>query len=431
MLCASHNRNWLLEILGSRRLRKERSGQALVEFAIVAPLIVMVLLFAIWFYELVHVKLKVQEAARYAAWEATAYPLHDYDKGPSELSNLASDMVQKVRADTTQRYMDMDGRDDTLSLSNRVFAASWTPPLVIMSNQQEEVIYGGPIVNLIFGIGAAIFDFISALTYKNFNMVAMTMITASKQGEQWGGGAMKYRMFGNSAWGFNRSGYFDTRVAVVVQNEWFNRGVQGKLLGGSGGMLMLNHYVTLIEKNGVLADPWHLPTGDRVYGNATRPGYSQNSPYWKQVDRIYMVSSSARNVAKGWITGFKAMMLAALAFTGSMSMPPNLSDEDFLRPSVVSGNYTDLDAGKVDIVQDRGSTRYDTAPVGPEQQTGGQGGQNKNDILGEYHKTLKTRGEHFMGCDKVMSLGCPSSTLQQDNPFGDYIFRGEGGGTTP
>jgi hypothetical protein len=42
----------------------------------------------------------------------------------------------------------------------------------------------------------------------------------------------------------------------------------------------------------------------------------QNNPYWKQVDRIYMVSSSARSAAKSSITMFKGVMLAALLFTG-------------------------------------------------------------------------------------------------------------------
>jgi Flp pilus assembly protein TadG len=407
------------------RARNE-SGQALVEFAIVAPLIVMVLLFALWFYELVHVKLKVQEAARYAAWEATAYPLHDYDKGPSELSNLASSMRTSVIADTMQRYMDLDSRSDGLSASNQIFASSWTPPIVVMTNQQEEVIYGGPIVNLVFGLAGTLFDFLSALTYKNQNYVALSMIGLSKVGEVSGGGAMRYRMFGSSAWGFNRSGYVEARVALMLKNEFANRGV--------GRFILPNKSVFISERHGVLADSWRLDTGESAYGDAIRPGYASSSPYWKQIDRMYLVNSGARGAARTWIGIFRAMMLVSLAFTGSMSMPPNLSNEDFTRAAVVSRGYTDADAGKVDIVQDRGSTRrYDTAPLG--QGGGGAGGgaggggEQATDFLGEHRKTLDDRGPHFMGCPREMSLGCPSSTLQQDNPLGPYLFRGEGSKT--
>jgi hypothetical protein len=28
-----------------------------------------------------------------------------------------------------------------------------------------------------------------------------------------------------------------------------------------------------------------------------------------------------------------------------------------------------------------------------------------------------------MGCQTEMQLGCPSSTLQKDNPFGSYVVR--------
>jgi Flp pilus assembly protein TadG len=80
------------------------AGQALVEFAIVAPLIVMILLFAIWFYELIHIKLKVQEATRYAAWEATAFPLHDYAEGPDANDQLKEDALTQIRDDTCSRW---------------------------------------------------------------------------------------------------------------------------------------------------------------------------------------------------------------------------------------------------------------------------------------------------------------------------------------
>jgi TadE-like protein len=392
----------------ARRLRGERSGQALTEFAIVAPLIVMILLFAIWFYELVHIKLKVQEAARYAAWEATAYPLHDYKEGPSANSKLGSQMTTAVMADTMMRYSDLDS-STTLGLSQRIFAASWTGPFPIIINGQEEVVYGGPIVNFIFGIAGFLFDLLSGLNYSNPNMVATSLIAVGKDH----GNARMTRMFGNSKWGFNKQGYVTARVGLIVKNEWFNRGV--------GSMVLPNMGVFIMEKNAVLADSWRLNNGEDVYGGTLRPGVSKNRAYWMQIDRMYMMNKSARSTLKGWTNFFKSLMRAALGFSTSSSSPSNLNDGDFDQATVVSKRYDDEGSGKAQIRQDNGLKKYDTAPVGL---TGDAGEHIK-----PHGETLKDRGKWFMGCGREMSLGCPSSTLQQENPFGDYVVREPSGGS--
>lgn len=387
--------------------RRGEDGQALVEFAIVAPLIVMVLLFSMWFYELVQIKLKVQEAARFATWEATAYPLHDYKKGKSALSQLSQTMRTNIMQETMQRYSDLDSRSDDVTLNNRIFSASFTPPIVIQIDRQEEVIYGGPIVNLVFGIAGALIDLYSALTYKNPNPVALSLIAAGKDF----GGAMTSRMFGDSSWGFNKTGYVETKVTTYVKNEWFNRGV-GRYILPNPGVLMMEP-AGLTERYGVLADSWHLDPGDDAGGTGTRPGVS-STDYWEQVNRMYLQRSAARSVAKSWISTFRILMNVALGLSMSTSSS-GIGEQDFTTPTLVSRNYRNRDSGRVTVQQDRGQTRqYDTAPVGK---------KSDKETLSEYWKTLDTRGEHFMGCDKVMSLGCPSSTLQQDNPFGDYIHR--------
>lgn len=400
----------------TRFLVEETSGQALTEFAIVVPIVVMVFMFSIWFLELVQIKLKVQEAARYVAWEAQSYPLHDYDKGKSALSSLASQMSQKVTKEAKQRYEDLDSAS-TMSKGHRIFSAAFTPPLILTMNQPEEAIYGGPIVNFIFGVGAAIFDFLSALSYKNPNYVAMALIAAGKDY----GAALADRTFGSAEWGFNRNGYIQATVSTIVTNRWYQRGVVwGE--GGERDTTMPNWGVFITESHGVMADSWDLNKGDDVYGNTLRPGVSKSSPYWKQVDRMYMVNSKARGVAKGFVNFFRLAMRMALAMTFTMATPPGgLSEGDFMQTAVVSKNYTTPQSGRVQISQDRGSTQsYDTAPVcGSSSGSGCPGG----DSLKPYGETLDDRGKYFMGCGREMSLGCPSSTLSQDNPFGDYIDR--------
>jgi hypothetical protein len=402
---------------GAKRAASRRdgeSGQALAEFAIVTPLIVMVMLFAIWFVELVQIKLKVQEAARYAAWEATSYKLHDYKKGTSELSNLSSAMTTKVSLETIQRYSDLNSTTAGASINNEIFAASWTPPLVFVIDQQEELVYGGPIVNFLFTIAGSVFDIISALTYKGTatNPVAIALIAMGKDY----GGAMTTRMFGNSDWGFNKKSYAMATVALMVKNNFVNRGVGSMILPSSIGTVMLT------EKHAVLADSWNLEDGaDAVSkgGGRAGPGVSDGA-YWNQVDRMYFMRKPARQVGEGIIKAFKLLMdlangMASIATHSS----PDIGDKEMMQATVVSINYTDDQGttGQVSIQQDNGQKKYDTAPVGNTLDHGG------GDLIKEYGKTLKARGKYFMGCDKEMSLGCPSSTLSQDNPFGDYIKR--------
>lgn len=52
---------------------RDEEGSALAEFSIVTPAVLMLLFYSIFFTDLVEVKLKTLEAARYAAWEKTVH----------------------------------------------------------------------------------------------------------------------------------------------------------------------------------------------------------------------------------------------------------------------------------------------------------------------------------------------------------------------
>jgi hypothetical protein len=399
-----------------RRGRGDERGQALVEFAIVAPLIVMILLFAIWFYELLFIRLKAQEAARYAAWEATAYKLHDYAKGKSELSKLASSMQTSVIADTMVRYSALNssqpglGSASTLGLQHTLLASSWAQPVVLVTNASEEQIPGGWIPNLLLSVAGNLFDWISALNYKDLNPVATSLVALGKDM----GGAMTNRLFGNSDWGFNSHGYVEARVGILVKNEFFNRGLVGFL----NNTLVSHHHQTFMvyEKHGVLADSWWLDDGSNVYGGDKSPGRTSTA-YAKQIDRMYLVNDRTRGVAKGFATGVWAVGNAALGLVMSTASP-DITLDDFTRASVVSLSFGDNTyKGQANIKQDgrpSDNVKYDTAPA-----TKSQGSSD----LQEFGKTLDARGVYFMGCDKEMSLGCPSATLSQENPFGSYVAR--------
>jgi len=410
--------------------RRDTSGQALVEFAIVAPLIVLIFLFSVWFYELVHIKLKVQEAARYAAWEATAYPLHDYGEG----SGFSSDAMQQIQTDTMQRYADLDSSTQNAAMLTQLFSSAYTVPMVVMSDRQEERVPGGAIVNMIFSIAGTIFDYISSLAYRNPNKVATALI-ATHLTQSWGG-ALTNRMNGNPDWGFNDNGYVCSSVGTFVQNLWVHRGVGQMFMDTPFGVLIREQPNGLYD-NCVLADSWRLNNGENVEGDTIRRGVADGTAYWRQVNRMYLMNSNARQVADLSVRGYKTLATMVLRLAGVSATPPNLGDQDWVRATVVSKAYAGQDAeraGKVTITQDRGSPNtYDTAPVGAGAGSGSGSGSNSS-TLGEYGATLGQRGEFFMGCQTMMQLGCPSSTLQQDNPFGAYVQRGEeqqGGGGHP
>jgi len=399
-----------------RSIWRREEGQALTEFAIVVPIIVMVLLFAVWFSELVTIKLKTQEAARYAAWELTSYKLHDYHRGKTALSGLSSQAIASVAQETAQRYADLDSTS-TMSMGSSIFAASWTPPVVVTVDGQEEAIYGGAIVNFIFNIAAGIIDIFSALSFKNGNYVAMALVAL---GKDWGG-ARTARMFGSSEWGFNRAGFMQSYVYTIVTNNFMNWGVQWQN-SSKGAYVKSPFFVMFQEKYSLITDSWNLYQGSDVYGDTTRPGAGQanKTAFWKQVDRIYFVNKRTRGVGKGFVNLFRLLMSLSVALTFNPPSPPGPGMNDFMQTAVVSKNYRDASSGKITISQDRGATKkYDSTPV-----CGGKGSQCPGgDSLKPYGETLEARGEFFMGCKKEMQLGCPSATLSQDNPFGDYLAR--------
>ena len=55
-----------------RRLQSEE-GSALTEFAILVPSIMMIFLYSIFFTDMIEVKLKTLEAARFMTWESVVY----------------------------------------------------------------------------------------------------------------------------------------------------------------------------------------------------------------------------------------------------------------------------------------------------------------------------------------------------------------------
>jgi len=87
------------------RLRSE-AGQSVTEFAVVAPVLVMIILYATFFTDAFKVKLKNQEAAIFASWEFASLPLSDYNQNKHDPLYQAA--KQRILADVQDKYQYFD-----------------------------------------------------------------------------------------------------------------------------------------------------------------------------------------------------------------------------------------------------------------------------------------------------------------------------------
>lgn len=159
--------------------RANERGQALVELALVLPLFVTLLLFAQWLWEIGQIRLKAQEAARYAAWEATAYPLHDYRTSPL-VGSLAGPLFEAIPAGTipgmprtapflryaamamavsleaTARYSDLDSVPNAQEGRRALLMARWKVPQVVVPPSCGQALGGAlSALGVLGGIGDA------------------------------------------------------------------------------------------------------------------------------------------------------------------------------------------------------------------------------------------------------------------------------------
>jgi len=74
-------------------------GTATVELAILLPVFVALILFSLFFLELVRTRLRLLEVGRYAAWNLSAYPITDFQTGRhQEAFSRAAAAVRRAAA---------------------------------------------------------------------------------------------------------------------------------------------------------------------------------------------------------------------------------------------------------------------------------------------------------------------------------------------
>lgn len=383
--------------VGTLARTRRRRGQALVEFAIVAPVMVTTLLFAIYFYELIQIKLKTQEIARFAAWEFTGYPLHDYHSGkPNQFSGVRSSILQ----DAGRRYANLKSGDT--GNQNKVLAVEWSAPQIRARDQDEPRIPGGNLANKVFTAATTIIDLLAALAYAKHadNLVFLGMMGIHTLENSVIFGARTNIFNPPKRWGFNTKGY----PTVTVRLRYNNLMIPTSFMEGNTGWYTARHFkITrrhFEETVTLVADSWRLHQGEDVKGPRDQVD-SSNTAYFKQVERMAFVSPGIQDVVGGALQ-VVAYVMDAIQL---IAMHPPL----FMKPTettLVSIAYgRDNQKGTVTIQEDDKGRPYDTMPFKPGS---------------EYEKSYDKRGNNFMGCNEPEKLGCFDS-LSQNNPFGDFV----------
>lgn len=85
----------------------EEDGSSVVELAIVSPIVVGALLWAVHLGDLGLVRMRQQEAARFLTWEMSAHRLHD----PSRRGGRFEEAARQAEAETRRRYANLRGHD--------------------------------------------------------------------------------------------------------------------------------------------------------------------------------------------------------------------------------------------------------------------------------------------------------------------------------
>jgi hypothetical protein len=113
-------------------------GAATVEFALVIPLLVIILMFSMYLAELVRVKIKLQEVVRYTAWEMTSYVLSDFANFNHDLAY--TDASNETLAEARERYQDLNSVED--NAGNGTFVARFNNVQVNM--QHKDITFFNP-----------------------------------------------------------------------------------------------------------------------------------------------------------------------------------------------------------------------------------------------------------------------------------------------
>lgn len=384
--------------------RYARRGAATVEFAIVVPVLVMILLFSMYLTELVRAKLKLQEFARYTVWEMTSYTLSDFAKAKHD--DAFRDARQEMMAEAVERYRDMDSVEPNAPRGN--FVASYSDVAGTVENKEIPLFEAG----LMLGNGGEGF--------------ASDVVSAANVGAN--------QLLGG--WDFNTKGWVEAETSMRFNDLLLP---EHYLDEGSGGFFKVDPFggksirsLELKSRFSMYADPWNLEDGSDATMRERRAGSHRKGPQdmphglYQQVDRMVFL-------------GARQQLEDNVGILGDFQQFIQQISPDLVGTFVVSHNYTlsprggDAAAwGRECIGEDTGIESY------PFEAEGGLNNLGKFSQIdwprpmcfdtapfrdqpydrSQYIRIFKSRGEHFMGCKNPQAED-PSAPTSAASTKGD------------
>jgi hypothetical protein len=381
-----------------------RRGSATVEFALVVPVLVMILLFSMYLTELSRAKLKLQEFARYVTWEMTSYTLSDFASAKHD--EAFSGAQQEMMEEAVDRYKDMDSVEPNAPAGN--FVARYAEVQGTVQNKEIPLFEAG------LALGNSGEGFAS-------DVVGQANVGANRL---------------LNGWSFNTKGWVEAEMSmkfndVLLPREYLQEGQGGfSKVDPFGGKSIRS--LGLTSRFSMYADAWNMEDGADATIRGRRAGAHRNGPeeyphgLYKQVDR--MVFLGVRPKLEEAIDGIGQFRQFLQSFTPA-----------FVGAFVVSHNYGPSpggddasDWGRECIGEDTGIESY------PHEAEGGLNNLGKFSQMdwprpmcfdtapfrdqpydrSQYIQIFKARGEHFMGCKNPQAED-PSAPLSAESTRGD------------
>lgn len=368
------------------RLRSE-SGQSLVEFALLAPILVLLIFASVYLSDLVTARLRTHEVVRYAAFAMAKQPLTDY-WAPAGGSTAGAQTTMfnaaqaRVKTETEKIYAHLDSMFDVpvhqVSLIGTLTSVNITaqplPVLPSASLSELGTALGGGIVTetVIQLIGGLINSLIQGQVDKlGYNGKAVVRVQAM------------------SAW------------ANVFLPQVLQRYVGHTQLAA----------FPLTDTVILAADPWGLGDG----GDVRTPGYINRDPgqpkneaaLHNQVQRMYFLNGAMPGVVQFWLTAFQEV--TAVISGAGVGFGP-------LDAKVASFNYTDQAstpaADKCDGTTGQSLGCQDVFKVNGASNGAGIRNFETTQMRDRFNGTspnvqaYQLRGNHYMGCKKSEQHDC-------------------------
>ncbi len=331
----------------------------MVETALIAPIFVVLVMWAAFFYDFVQLRIKVLEASRFAAWEFTAYPLSDYATGNHGAAYTAA--VGHVRTDVTDLYTSLDSADRAPTAHQRL-ATRYSFEGVTFSNGPVRMLSGNvPDIEPDSDLGD------------------VTSFVLDSVGD-----ALDYVL---NRMGYNDRGLVTAEVTARIEHALMPRTFLPEFY--SVDMYPTPSY-TISARSAVVADGWTLHDGRPIVQEEEYP--YEEYPFFVQVQRGHTLGLTG--AVPGLSTFFDLVDQVGDHLEDFFNLPnplnARLTTKRYELPP--GGNTLGLDTDETqkefDTLPVRENCRFDACPTDES----------------AYGQTLKMRGDYYMGCPVAESM---------------------------